>query len=141
MVLDFQGDEDQMNKKNVIITRYNDLKPYVTKDGSIIRELMHPAIHGNENLSLAEAIIAIGSQTFLHKHNKSEELYHIISGQGLMTLGTQEFEVKQYDTIYIAPNTPHKVKNIGKIPLKILCCCAPPYSHEDTVLLNDLPKN
>ena len=34
---------------------YRDIEPYVTKDGSEIRELMHPAVHGNEKQSLAEA--------------------------------------------------------------------------------------
>ncbi len=134
MVLDYQGDEDLMNK---IITKYQDIKPYVTKDGSIIRELMHPKIHGNKNLSLAEAIVPCGFQTFLHKHEKSEELYYIVEGRGIITLKDEEFNVTAGDTIYIAPNTAHKIKNIGEKPLRILCCCAPPYSHEDTILLNN----
>jgi hypothetical protein len=29
------------------LTRYADIPAYVTKDGSLIRELMHPALHGN----------------------------------------------------------------------------------------------
>jgi hypothetical protein len=32
-----------MNMKS----RYADIPAYVTKDGSEIRELMHPAVHGN----------------------------------------------------------------------------------------------
>ena len=35
----------------------------------------------------------------------------------------------------IAPGVPHKLWNTGAEPLVLLCCCAPPYSHEDTVLL------
>ena len=132
MVLDYQEGAGQMNKT---FTRYKDIKPYVTKDGSIIRELMHPNIHNNKNLSLAEAIVPINCQTLIHKHKKSEEIYYIITGKGIMTLGDKNFTVTKGDTIYIAPNTPHKIKNIGTEPLKILCCCAPPYSHEDTVLL------
>jgi mannose-6-phosphate isomerase-like protein (cupin superfamily) len=34
----------------------------------------------------------------------------------------------------IPPGTRHKLWNTGPEPLKLLCCCAPPYSHEDTVL-------
>jgi hypothetical protein len=29
------------------LTRYAEIPAYVTKDGSEIRELMHPAMHGN----------------------------------------------------------------------------------------------
>jgi len=135
MALDYQEGENQMNKT---VTKYEDIKAYITKDGSIIRELMHPNIHNNKNLSLAEAIVPVGRQTFLHKHKTSEEIYHIISGKGVMTLGDKDFTVNKGDTICIKPNTAHKIKNTGSKPLKILCCCAPAYSHEDTILLDKL---
>jgi len=38
-------------------SRHADAAPYVTKDGSEIRELMHPAVHGNRAQSLAEATV------------------------------------------------------------------------------------
>ena len=41
-------------------TRYAEIPAYVTKDGSEIRELMHPAQHGNRLQSLAEATVAPG---------------------------------------------------------------------------------
>jgi len=44
-------------------TSYPDVVPYRTKDGSIIRELMHPGIHGNANQSLAEATVPAGGRT------------------------------------------------------------------------------
>ena len=39
-------------------SRYVSVNPFTTKDGSIIRELMHPSVHGNANQSPAEAIVA-----------------------------------------------------------------------------------
>ncbi|PKM45292.1 MAG: hypothetical protein CVV05_07965 [Gammaproteobacteria bacterium HGW-Gammaproteobacteria-1] len=108
---------------------------YITRDGSEIRELMHPAVHGNQNQSLAEATVLPGQTTALHRHLHSEELYHITSGQGLMRLGDEEFTIVPGDTVCIPPGTPHAVSNTGSEPLHILCCCAPPYSHEDTELL------
>ena len=116
-------------------TVYKNIKPYTTKDGSIIRELLHPDIHGNKNQSLAEAIIPVGAETILHKHMKSEEIYHVIEGSGFMTFGNEQFDVKEGDTLCIPSGKPHRIKNIGTIPLKILCCCSPPYSHNDTELL------
>jgi len=118
-----------------IITRYEEVEPYITKDGSIIRELMHPSVHGNSNQSLAEATVPAGGKTFLHKHHLTEEIYHITGGSGIMTLGSEEFEVKKRDIVCISPDTPHRIQNTGNTPLKILCCCAPAYSHEDTELL------
>lgn len=114
---------------------YAEVSPYVTKDGSEIRELMHPEVQGNHNQSLAEAIVQPGGKTLKHRHLVSEELYHITAGRGLMTLGDAVFEVNPGDTVCIAPGTPHCVETIGDKPLVLLCCCAPAYRHEDTEVL------
>ncbi|NNM81847.1 MAG: cupin domain-containing protein [Burkholderiales bacterium] len=114
---------------------YPEIEAYVTKDGSVIRELMHPQVQGNRNQSLAEAIVARGAQTALHLHPVSEELYHVTQGTGEMTLGEAVFPVSSGDTICIAPGMPHRIRNTGEIELRILCACSPPYSHEDTQLL------
>jgi len=116
-------------------TPYDEIEPYRTKDGSMIRELMHPARHGNRNQSLAEAIVPVGLTTLLHRHRRTEELYHITAGSGLMVAGDERFEVTVGDTICITPRTPHQITNTGTTPLKILCCCSPAYFHEDTDLL------
>ena len=118
-----------------MLSRYRNQPPFETKDGSEIRELMHPAVHGNRAQSLAEARVAPGGKTLLHWHRSSEELYHVTAGQGLMTLGEQQFEILPGDTVAIAPMTAHCVENTGDEPLVILCCCSPPYAHDDTELL------
>jgi len=115
---------------------YATAPPYITADGSEIRELMHPDRHGNHAQSLAEATVHPGQETLLHKHLRTEELYHVTAGRGLMTLGEERFEVAVGDTVLIAAGTPHCICNTGDEPLKILCCCAPPYSHDDTVVLS-----
>ena len=116
-------------------TEYAPIPPYTTKDGSEIRELMHPARHHNRNQSLAEAIVAPGQTTALHRHLRSEELYHVTAGRGHMTLGDDSFGVEVGDTICIPPGAPHCIANTGSERLRILCCCAPPYAHDDTELL------
>ena len=116
-------------------TSYSAISAYRTMDGSEIRELMHPDKHGNAKQSLAEATVHRGQETLLHKHLHTEELYHITAGRGLMTLGEEHFEVNVGDTVCIPPGTPHCIANTGAEPLRILCCCSPPYSHDDTVLL------
>lgn len=116
-------------------TALGDVAPYITKDGSEIRELLHPAQHGVRQQSLAEAVVPPGVATLLHRHATSEEIYHVTRGSGVMTLGDEEFAIAVGDSIAIAPGTPHRVRNTGAGPLHILCCCAPAYSHDDTELL------
>ena len=117
------------------ITRYSEIQPYTTKDGSQIRELLHPDSHGNSEQSLAEARVSPGTETILHRHHKTEELYHITAGCGLMTLGEEQFPVCVGDTVLIPPGTAHRIRCEGENELVILCCCSPAYAHEDTELL------
>lgn len=112
--------------------------PYITKDGSEIRELMHPGVHGNARQSLAEARVPPGCRTFLHRHLLTEEIYHITAGKGLMVLGSQQFTVQPGDTICIPPGEAHYIEALGDELLTLLCCCSPAYDHADTELLEGL---
>ena len=115
-------------------TAYAEIVPFITKDGSAIRELMHPSQHGSSSMSFAEATIEPGGTTLLHLHRKAEEIYHITQGTGTMRMGNAEFDIQCGDTITIPPGTLHNVTNIGDQPLKILCACHPAYSDGDTDL-------
>jgi mannose-6-phosphate isomerase-like protein (cupin superfamily) len=124
-----------------------DARAYRTKDGSLIRELAHPCPPGgpggtlaSRGLSLAEATVPPGTETFLHRHPVAEEVYHVLAGAGTMTLGGQTFPVAAGDTVVIAPGTLHAVANPGPGDLRILCVCVPAYSHDDTELAGpDIP--
>lgn len=116
-------------------TTLHEVVPYITKDGSEIRELLHPSRHAVRNQSLAEAAVPPGISTLLHRHARTEEIYHFTQGSGRMTLGAESFAVTVGDSIAIPPGTPHCIENTGPEALHILCCCAPAYSHEDTELL------
>ena len=51
-----------------------------------------------------------------------------------MRLGESERDVAPGDTVVIPPGVTHKIWASDDAPLKLLCCCAPAYSHEDTVI-------
>lgn len=116
-------------------SRYAEVEPFVTRDGSQIRELMHPGVHGNRHQSLAEATVAPGASTLLHRHHTTEEIYHFKHGAGTMTLGDERFAVHAGDTVCIPPGTPHRLENTGEEALILLCACVPAYSDKDTELL------
>lgn len=113
-------------------TEYDSIPPYPTKDGSEIRELIHPDRHGKGRMSFAEATLAPGAKTLAHRHLLTEEIYHFTEGTGVMRLGDKRFPVKPGDTVRIQPGTVHSLENTGASPMKLLCCCSPAYSHDDT---------
>ncbi|MDQ6745544.1 MAG: cupin domain-containing protein [Actinomycetota bacterium] len=111
------------------------LPAFTTLDGSQIRELAGPAWTAARNQSLAEATVPPGGETEEHLHRRSEEIYFFLSGTGQMRLGEEEAEVGPGDCVVIPPATPHKLWSAGEEPLVLLCCCAPAYSDEDTVMM------
>jgi mannose-6-phosphate isomerase-like protein (cupin superfamily) len=115
--------------------RLEDRVPFITADGSSIRELAGIPSGNAVNQSLAEATVPPGGETVEHYHRTSEEIYYFLAGAGRMRLGVEEADVRAGDTVVIAPGLRHKLFNHGAEPLVLLCCCAPAYSDEDTVLL------
>ncbi|HME04591.1 MAG TPA: cupin domain-containing protein [Solirubrobacteraceae bacterium] len=116
------------------IANLADLESFTTLDGSTIRELAGPAWTQACNQSLAEAALPPGGETAEHYHPRAEEIYYFIAGAGRMRLGEQEAGVRAGNCVVIPPGTRHKLWNPGSDALVLLCCCAPPYSDEDTVL-------
>ncbi|MDH5424762.1 MAG: cupin domain-containing protein [Gammaproteobacteria bacterium] len=108
---------------------------YTTKDGSKIRELLHPDATDIKNQSLAEASVGSGETTAAHFHCYSEEIYYILKGSGKMFLDKEAFTVNAGDSILIRPGQQHCIENTGKEELRFLCCCAPAYRHDDTFLI------
>jgi mannose-6-phosphate isomerase-like protein (cupin superfamily) len=116
------------------IEKLERVEAFTTKDGSEIRELAGIPTGTAEKQSLAEATIPPGGETVEHYHGASEEIYFFTRGRGRLRLDDEESEVVAGDTVVIPPGTRHKLWNTGGEPLKLLCCCSPPYSHEDTFL-------
>ena len=116
------------------IKNLDDLAPFITKDGSEIRELLAYRNSGIRNQSLAESRLLVGSSTQEHYHARTEEIYFILTGTGRMRIEGELAEVKAGDAIAIPPGKKHKLWNTGAEPLTLLCCCAPCYEHSDTFL-------
>ena len=108
------------------IARYPELEPFTTKDGSTIREYLHTPVQ-----SLAEATLAPGQGTQRHYHRLAEEIYLITEGGGTMELDGETVEVGPGDAILIPPGAWHELV-AGTDGTKLLCCCVPAYSHDDT---------
>ena len=117
------------------IVRREQREAFITADGSSIRELAGIPSRNAVNQSLAEAVVPPGSATVAHYHRRTEEIYLFTGGAGRMRLGDEERPVRAGDCVVIAPGVAHKLWAGADQALVLLCCCAPAYSHEDTVLL------
>ena len=109
------------------VTSVEAVEAFVTKDGSTIRELHHTGVQ-----SLAEATLEVEQATERHYHRVAEEIYFVLKGQGRMEVDGEVKHVRPGDAVLIPAGAWHQLENNGTSELRILCCCAPPYSHDDT---------
>jgi len=107
-----------------------DQRPFTTKDGSTIRSILDRANAPVEKQSLAEARVPTGGATQRHHHKLTEEFYFILEGAGEIEIDGQTRRVRPGDSILTPPGAWHTIT--ARPPLRFLCCCAPPYSHDDT---------
>lgn len=103
-----------------------DAEPFTTKDGSTIRELHHTPVQ-----SLAEASLEPGQSTQRHYHARTEEIYLITGGGGVLEVAGESREVGPGDAVLIPPGAWHELA-AGPDGARLLCMCSPPYSHDDT---------
>ena len=109
------------------ISSVNRVEAFVTKDGSTIRELHHTA-----SQSLAEATLEPDQATERHYHRETEEIYFVVKGSGDMEVDGVHKRIAVGEAVLIPAGAWHSLYNNGTSELRILCCCAPAYSHDDT---------
>jgi len=123
------------SRRDMDVKHLDDCPPFITKDGSEIRELLAYRNSAEiKNQSLAEARLPVGAATEEHYHAKTEEIYFITHGSGRIRIEGEERDVKTGDAVAIAPGKKHKLWNTGSETLRLLCCCAPAYEHSDTII-------
>lgn len=119
-------------------------KSYITLDKSRITEIFHPNFIKNLNCSLAEAIVRPGECTEKHIHKDSTEIYYGLEGSGFFYIYDMKNDnpEKTFFTagtaVLIKSGTKHYIcanNDSGGIPLRFLCFCTPPYTHEQTKLI------
>jgi len=116
------------------IKNLNEVPAFTTKDGSEIRELLAHRNSAIRNQSLAEARLPVGGATQEHFHPRAEEIYYITHGTGKIRIEGETRDVRAGDAIAIPPGQKHKLWNTGAETLHLLCCCAPAYEHNDTII-------
>jgi mannose-6-phosphate isomerase-like protein (cupin superfamily) len=114
----------------MIVRNLSSQKPFTTADGSRIRSILDLSNAPVKNQSLAEAFVPAGTSTTRHHHKVSEEFYLILEGNGTMEISGTTQNVGPGDAVLIPPLAWHQITAMQD--LRFLCCCAPPYAHEDT---------
>jgi mannose-6-phosphate isomerase-like protein (cupin superfamily) len=104
-----------------------------TAHGSEIRPLIDRTTSGVTQCSLAEETLPPGCAVTPHHHREIEEIYYIVSGNGLMTVGDETREVEAGDAVYVPRGQRHTLENTGNQPITLLVACGPAFFYEDEI--------
>jgi mannose-6-phosphate isomerase-like protein (cupin superfamily) len=55
-----------------------------------------------------------------HSHDDMEEVYYVISGEGVMVVGEDKFSIKAGDALYVPPGEFHTTFQTGNLPLSVI---------------------
>ena len=119
-----------MIARGMTIRKLTEQEPFTTKDGSTIRSILDLANAPVEKQSLAEATLPQGVSTERHYHKLSVEFYFLLEGRATMEIDGETREVEPGDAVLIPAGAWHQIR--GLEATRFLCCCAPPYAHDDT---------
>ena len=115
----------------MLIVNRRDSKVINTPHGSEIRPLIDRTTSPINQCSLAEELLPPGATVPPHHHVVLEEIYYIVEGNGLMTVGDEQREVGAGDAVYIPRLHRHTLTNTGSEPMRILLVCGPAFFYED----------
>jgi mannose-6-phosphate isomerase-like protein (cupin superfamily) len=104
-----------------------------TPHGSEIRPLIDRTTSGITSCSLAEEMLPAGCAVIPHHHREIEEIYYVVSGRGLMTVGGETREVGAGDAVYVPRGCRHTLQNTGTEAIKLILVCGPAFFYEDQV--------
>ena len=88
--------------------------------------LASPRTSSAEHLTTTLAVIQPGGEQRIHSH-RPEQVYFILEGSGLMTVGGKTQRVGPGDCILIPSGQPHGLKNDGGVTLRYFSAAAPAY--------------
>jgi quercetin dioxygenase-like cupin family protein len=60
-----------------------------------------------------------------HSHKIQEQIYYVLEGEGILTVGKEEHLMRPHDYVYLPPGVPHSFTNTGLSGLVFLVVTTP----------------
>jgi mannose-6-phosphate isomerase-like protein (cupin superfamily) len=99
---------------------------YMRPEGITSYLLASPRTTGAEHITTTLAMIQQGGEQRIHSH-RPEQVYFILEGRGLMTVGTETQRVGPGDCVFIPSGQHHGLKNDSEVTLRYFSAAAPEY--------------
>jgi len=80
-------------------------------------------------------LVQIRQKLGRHYHAEHDEIIYIISGRGIMTVGSEIRPIQPGDVVVVPRRTAHGIENRAPEPLVALSVMSPPFDGKDRILV------
>ncbi|HIH44217.1 MAG TPA: cupin domain-containing protein [Candidatus Methanoperedenaceae archaeon] len=70
--------------------------------------------------AIYDTYLAPGQGIEPHNHTGFEEVYYVLSGYGMMTIGSEQMEIYRGDVVHIPEMALHTLLNTAQVPLRFV---------------------
>jgi quercetin dioxygenase-like cupin family protein len=93
--------------------------------GALSKVLVRPEVCGSRRIDHRLSCYQPMAHVAEHVHEVQEQLYHVIEGEGLLTLDGSRRLLRKHDYAFIPPGVRHGFTNTGLTPLVFLVVTTP----------------
>ena len=93
--------------------------------GALSKALVGPANAGSSLIDFRISRYAPNAYVQEHVHKVQEQVYYVLEGEGLLTLGKARHLMRPHDYVYVPPGVRHSFTNTGTAGLVFLVVTTP----------------
>jgi mannose-6-phosphate isomerase-like protein (cupin superfamily) len=108
-----------------------DAAPRYTRDDITSYLLVSEQTCESKKLTTTIVEMQAGGIQRVHSH-EPEQMYYILEGEGIMTVGDETKEVRAGDCVFFSSFTPHGLQNTGDTVLTYFSAASPSFSAEES---------
>lgn len=93
--------------------------------GALSKALVRPETCGSRRIDFRISCYQPMAHVQEHVHRVQEQVYHVLEGEGLLTLDGREVLMRHHDYVFVPPGVRHAIVNNGTVPLVFLVVTTP----------------
>lgn len=93
--------------------------------GALSKALVGPGNSGSRQIDFRISRYAPNAYVREHAHRIQEQVYYVLEGEGLLTLGREKHLMRPHDYVYVPPGVRHSFTNTGLAGLVFLVITTP----------------
>ena len=93
--------------------------------GALSKAVVGPENSGSTQIDFRISRYAPNAYVQEHAHKIQEQVYYVLEGEGLLTLGREKHLMRAHDYVYVPPGVRHSFTNTGTSGLVFLVVTSP----------------